>query len=233
METLYISIDNGVPQGSVLSPTLFSIFINDVPIPRYESSLFADDIAIWTTANTTKKIQKTLQDRLNEITKWARKWGVNFSPSKTQAIIFTNKLKVIPPKLLLNSVNINFTNKVKFLGIYFDKKANFNYHVENVVIKCKRIINLMRLISGTCWGANQKALFKILSSHITSYITYGAPVLITMSQANIHKLESTYNKALKFILKVKQNTSPEAVQVFFWQTTSLSVALKKHIKILR
>ena len=221
---------NGVPQGSVVSPTLFSLFINDIPLPTKNSSLFADDVAIWSTGKSPNFIHRVLQTQLQTIAKWANKWGISFSPSKSSAIIFSNKTKVSLPHLKLNDSDIAYTKQTKFLGITFDNHLTLTDHINKIITKCNRITNIIRYISGTSWGVNQSILLKIFTSHIISYITYGAPAIITCSKTNIKRLEAVYNKALKTITKSCTNTAPAALQVLTGKPPVSILLLKYTLK---
>jgi hypothetical protein len=84
-------ITNGLPQGSVISPLLFLIYINDLPIssaPNSHTSIFADDCAIWQTSTNLTYLTKQLQFTLNKIVKWSHKWGFQINIEKSNNIIF-------------------------------------------------------------------------------------------------------------------------------------------------
>ena len=90
-------IHAGVPQGSVLGPILFNIFVNDIvecaASPHIELALYADDKAAWTAANRKDHIQKRLQDQLNATEKWMSKWRTKLSKEKTMYTLFSKTKK--------------------------------------------------------------------------------------------------------------------------------------------
>ena len=95
--------ENGVPQGSVISPTLFMLLINDIlkDTPQHiKYSLYADDIAIWSTHHDINIAKRDIQETLNTISNWQDTWGTRFSSNKSNLIIFTNKRKI--PKININ-----------------------------------------------------------------------------------------------------------------------------------
>ena len=167
-------LQNGVPQGCVISPILFNIAINDLPnnITGTKISQYADDIAIWKSHRNIKFLEKKIQQNLNDIKCWCGKWGFNISTSKTVAVLFFNKLNT-NIKLNINNNNINLNKTAKFLGVTFDHKLTWRQHIETIITKCKTKLNILRCISGNEWGADCKTLFKLYTSLIKPILEYG------------------------------------------------------------
>ena len=86
-------IENGVPQGSVISPLLFNIAVNDLPecLDNVQVSQYANDIAIWKSNRNIPYLEKKIQQNLNNINNWCEKWGFKLSIPKTIAVLFTHK----------------------------------------------------------------------------------------------------------------------------------------------
>ena len=120
---------NGIPQGSVLSVTLFILKINGITkdIPRSEgwcSSLFVDDLQISFRNSNPTVIREKMQSVLNKIQDWTKYNGFKFSPQKTNIVIFnpTTQMEINPPILKLGDTNLPYQNTVKFLGLLWDSK---------------------------------------------------------------------------------------------------------------
>jgi ribonuclease HI len=208
------SPDNGLPQGSVISPTLFLIMIDDIPIQSpVKYSIFADDVAIWHSSSNEEFSCKQLQRVLDSIYEWSVHRGFNFSNEKTKHVCFTRKCAINSPSLKLSGHDIERVTHVKFLGLILDRKLSFKLYVSHVIIQCQSIINLMRHISGSKWGADQRSLRIIFQSHIMAYITYAAPALLLLSKTQKAKLASVYNKGIKVMCRVTRFSNPKAVQV--------------------
>ena len=211
------STPNGVPQGSVISPLLFLIYINDLPTVNSNtefSSLFADDSAIWQTGTNLKFITKKLQNRLNEIKKWSSKWGFNLNIEKTENIVFTKRkisAKNIPP-LYINSKEIKLATNPKFLGMVFDKTLSWKHHVEYITNKTKNAINLLRSLSAKNWGANKIAQLRIYKTLIKPKITYGMELFSSLTKSIKNKLDAIQYKCLKIVCSAPHSTGLAALQ---------------------
>ena len=100
-----ISPAAGVPQGSVLSPLLFLIYVNDLPKPHHRQnskSQFADDTALWAASRNVHIAAKLLQKDLRKLAKWCAKWRMKLNPEKTKVIIFSRSYLAGKPEPTLN-----------------------------------------------------------------------------------------------------------------------------------
>ena len=193
----------GVPQGSVLSPTLFSIMINDLfqNIPnKIQTSLFADDGAIWYSHNSIQSALTTLQLALNQIHVWCNHWGLKVSETKTKAIIFTNKRKFNPTPLHINNKVVPFVTSMKFLGLIFDQKLTWKYHIMNLKDRCQKDLQLMRIISSKNFGANYNNLRTIYIGLIRSKLDYGSFIYGTAAKTHLTQIDRIQYQASRIML---------------------------------
>ena len=127
------SQEAGVPQGSILSVTLFSLKINSIGsclLPDFKYSIYVDDLAIYYSSSRLSSIESKLQQSLNRLGRWCDKNGFKFSPTKTMCVHFCQLQKLhLDPELYLNGTQIPTIGEAKFLGLLFDSKLSFIPHI--------------------------------------------------------------------------------------------------------
>ena len=219
-------LENGTPQGSVISPTLFNIMVNDLAevINSGEDdaadtptlSQFADDNKLSHTDRTAKRISKKLQKYLNKITSWSTKWGFKLSKEKTVAILFgKNTTKYDKEKsnfkLFIQNQPIKVVKSAKFLGITFDQHLTFKEHFVNISENCKKALNLMRCVAGSTFGSDKPTLLMLYKSLIRSKLDYGCQALLSTCKSTIHLFDKTQTAALRIALRAHATTSNHAL----------------------
>jgi ribonuclease HI len=210
-----LSLENGTPQGSVISPLLFLIMINDFPAPAEKSktAIFADDSSIWKSGRDLDAITRSLQKNLNKIQAWCNQWGFILSKEKTIAVIFTHKKPINKANLCIDDCPIAWKKEVKFLGVIFDERLNWGSHINYIADRCKKRLNLMRCLSGTSWGASKTCLMIIYKCLIRSVLDYGCSAYNNASDTIKDKLDKIQAQALRICCGAMKCTAISALQV--------------------
>ena len=147
----------GVPQGSVLSPLLFLIYVNDLPKPHHRQnskSQFADDTALWAASINVQIAAKRLLKDLRKLAKWCAKWRIKLNPEKTKVIIFSRSYLARKPEPTLKQCGerLKIYPQVKFLGITFNSKFTFKKHFEDILEPCNTRYHRIRLLTNKKMG---------------------------------------------------------------------------------
>lgn len=235
------SQQNGIPQGSVLSVTLFAIKINEIisQIPaddRFHVSLFMDDLQVGYRHADLSVVQEKMQECLNRISKWATENGCKFSETKTKAMHFCALPGVLPnPDLKLYNQNLPYVDNIKFLGVHWDPKLTFQKHLSELYKSCQKPLALLRSITSHKWGADQKILKMIYNTQIRSRLDYGSIVFMSASRTNLQKIESIPNDALRTITGAFKTTPIKSLKVLGYemplQLRRQQLALQYYFKI--
>lgn len=193
-------IENGVPQGSVLSVTLFLLSINDIDKgvqPPVIIRKYADDITVLCKGKSVPSTQKTMQKALNTIFEWSLSTGFKFSAKKTECMFFSKRIDTVSPKLQLGTQPLRFVNKMKILGLQFDPKLTWKIHIQELIMECKKRLNVIKCLSNNNWGADKNLLLLTYKAIIRSKIDYGSLLYQSANKKELRKIESIHNKGLR------------------------------------
>ena len=156
-------VRQGVPQGSVLGLVIFSPFMNDLPASLHSSvrcSLYADDLAIWSSSPLAPTAVEATQGALCQLERWSEYWCLPLNPSKCEASFFAvdPHQAILQPNLLLLGSRLRFNPTPTFLGITFDRTLSFSKHVSSLKAKFFTRLKALRCISASSWGPSKKSL---------------------------------------------------------------------------
>ena len=207
--------EQGVPQGSILSATLFSLKINNIVKclnPGVDCSLYVDDFLICYRSKNMNTIERQLQLTLNKIQKWSTENGFKFSKSKTVCMHFCHLRKDHnDPILTLDGTPIPVVEENKFLGVIFDRKLSFIPHIKQLKAKCQKALNLLRVVAHTNWGADRKVLLNLYRTIIRSKLDYGSIIYGSARKSYLEMLDPIHHQGLRLALGAFRTSPSESL----------------------
>lgn len=191
------SISAGVPQGSVLGPLFFLVYVNDITDALLSlTRLYADDSSLYCSASNMQDIEGLLNHDLHQISIWAKQWLVDFNPNKTEAILFTLNKDVANPELIFDNTVINFVENHKHLGLTLSSNGQWSTHINNILQSASKAINIMKKLKFTL---TKTALNQIYLSYVRPILEYASIVWDGCTQQEVNSLEKLQNEAARIV----------------------------------
>jgi hypothetical protein len=205
----------GEPQGSVLSPTLYNLYVNHTPqISSVNLALFADDTCLYAADRKEGYVLRKIQHGFDSMAAWCERWNIEIYEDNTRAIFFSNQRGPPDSLLTLNGWNIPFVNNVKYLGVIFDRRMTWRLHIEMIESKSFRtFIMLYSLFKSEQLSANIKLTFH--KALIRSVITYVSSAWEFAAETRLLKLQHLQNKVLRTIAKLPRSTTVRDLHMAF------------------
>ncbi|GFU50710.1 probable RNA-directed DNA polymerase from transposon X-element [Trichonephila clavipes] len=193
--------DQGVPQGSVLSVTLFNIHMSNIlhqlP-PSVRGMLYVDVLQVSCQGSDMRLIERQLQTTVNRLVQWCDQNGHTISPSKSSCVHFCRKRNLHPdPSIHIGNIQIPVVSEVRFLGVIFDCKLTFLPHVLYLRKRCERSLNILKVLSNTLWGADRVSLLRVYHALILSRLDYGCAVYGSARASVLKRSDTIHHSALR------------------------------------
>ncbi|GFV90940.1 probable RNA-directed DNA polymerase from transposon BS [Trichonephila clavipes] len=211
-----VVLGQGVPQGSVLSPTLFSLYlagIEKIPSVEMRVGLFADDIVIWCSGRDLVEMERNLNNALSSFSDYALEFKLCFNPTKSITTFFTTnkRLYSYQPNLKMDNKNLAYEKHPKYLGYVLDPEWSSHKHIDHIVSKCRKRLSILKFIAGKDWGADAVTLRDTFLALIRPILEYGFPVYCCASAASLEKLEKIQLGAARIITGLRRSCPKEIV----------------------
>ena len=205
----YSTIESGVPQGSVLGPLLFLIYINDLE-KNIKSNIkfFADDTMLFSIVNDPAISANNLNHDLDIIQRWAYQWKMEFNPDPTKQaneVLFSCK-KSSPnhPQLIFNGIVVSKVNDQKHLGLILDSRLSFEKHINGKIIKAKKIVGILKHLSKFLPLRTLDQMYKAL---VRSHFDYCDIIYYSPSHQNQAPLGMTLNSLMEKVERIQYQSA--------------------------
>lgn len=193
-----IPVKSGVPQGSVLGPVLFLLYINDLPANIQSTiRLFADDCVIYRPISTPLDVC-VLQRDLEIISQWCITWLMQINITKTKSVTFTTKLNVDRHAYAIGENQIEKVTSIKYLGVHLSSNLSWNLHTEHIISKASKTLGFLKR---SLFQANKATKLLAYTSLVRSQLEYASIIWHPHQMYLTNNIESLQNKAARFIAK--------------------------------
>ena len=205
----YLEITCGVPQGSILGPLLFIMYINDMVeyVQDCKLSLYADDTAMYTCCKSNIELMMTLNIELGLINEWLKANKLTINVTKTKYVVFGTRhmLQTKPDlNLKIGGKPIERVSTMKYLGVLLDDLLTFEEHITHVVTKSTQKLGILRKSREFLDRKTSTLLYKSL---VLPHIDYCDIVYMTTTEYNLHRLQLIQNVVCRIILRADNRTS--------------------------
>ena len=201
------NVTSGIPQGSVLGPILFTIFINDMPDQvKSVMKLFADDAKICRAIESMDDVE-TLQADIDKLFYWSRKWQLPLNISKCKIIHYGKKNPM--HEYTMDGTTLFTDSEEKDVGVLFDSELTFRKHISNMISKANSRIGMIKRSFSQLNIKNFKLLYKSL---VRPILEYCSSVWFPLYKRDVQEIEKVQRRATKIVKSLKNLDYPERLK---------------------
>ena len=198
----YRKVKQGVPQGGVLSPILFNLYMASMPSPPGNIKLvsYADDGNLLNSGPKTKPLVEELNSYLSTLNEWFISRNLFISPSKSSATLFTTATNEVSTTLdiVIDGETVPTVKKPKILGVTFDNLLSFRQHTSEMKRKLQAKNNVLKALAGSTWGKEKEVLVNTYKAIGQSILNYACPIWTpSLSNTSWKDLQTAQNAALR------------------------------------
>ena len=195
-----VPVTSGVPQGTVLGPILFLIYINDLPDYLSHSTLrlFADDSILYLEIDKPNDPTR-LQHDLDAALRWESDWLMSFHPDKCNVLSVNRKRQSLAYDYKMHDHVLTKTTQSDYLGVTLQNDLKWNSHIHNVTNKSNRVLGMLRR---HLWKAPPKTKELAVQALVRSRLSYCAPIWDPHTQSHINQIEMVQRRAARYVLGI-------------------------------
>ena len=191
-----VQVSSGVPQGTVLGPLMFLLYINDIGDNCSSSvCLFADDTILYSVIESIDDSDK-LQSDLDNIEQWAQKWLMKFNPSKCSVMRITRKCDPVIYDYKLMGHSLKSVSHHPYLGVELSSTLDWNDHINIKVNKANQTLGFLRRNLGDCPESIKELSYKSL---VRPHLEYASPVWDPWKTKHIKQIEAVQRRSARFV----------------------------------
>ena len=193
----WVPVVSGTPEGGLLSPLLFSLFVNDLPsVVKTGCLMFADDVKIFNKVRNQDDVNM-LQDDINAVTRWAAVWRLTLNPGKCKTFKITLKRNIFPSVYHIDGNPLEEVTTIRDLGVVLDQKLTFSDQISAMVSRANRalgvLIRSLQAASPRC-RMDRKAILAAYVANVRSILEYCSVVWAGASKCHLARLERVQHK---------------------------------------
>ena len=189
-------VTSGVPQGSVLGPLLFLLYINDLPdTVTSQVRLFADDTAVYLAVTSMSECQ-TLQNDLLKLEEWEKSWDMEFNPNKCQVLHITRSRKPLRFPYQLHGQTLSPVKDAKYPGVDISQDLSWNTHISRISSNANKTLGFLKRNIKT---KHEKVKTLSCKTLVRPQLEYASSVWSPHTQVNIHKLEMVQRRSIRWV----------------------------------
>ena len=226
------AVSSGVPQGSVLGPLLFLVFINDMPdVVKSNIRLFADDALLYRAINSTEDAE-ALQEDLARLESWEATWQMPFNPSKCEVLRVTNKKRIVTALYSIHGTTLHLVDAAKYLGVTIQGSLSWKTHIHNITKKANSTLGFLRRNLRRCPAKTKERAY---NTYVRPILEYGSTVWDPQSKDLSHKIEMVQRRSARFVKADfnQRHSVTDMLQDLRWKTLRDRRAHSKVVMLYR
>ena len=172
--------------------------------------LFADDASLFDSSESFYSSTSRINEDLETINKWAKKWKIKINASKTEGLLISRKgSRYATPHVMLDGCQVNFITSHKHVGIWLNTKLDWKTHIENLALKANQRMGILRKFK---YVLPRHVLNQCYLSFVRPLMEYGGPLFITQDKIDLEKLDKIQMEAMHVVTGAKKVTSHDLLK---------------------